>query len=53
MRNDKQNNKKHQREKETDVEFGEDIVDEYEKEMEAQSQEKRKGIQSIPFYRNG
>ncbi|NEU32190.1 YfhD family protein [bacterium LRH843] len=37
----------------TDIEFSEEFIDPYEKVAEARSQEKRKGIQSIAFYRNG
>lgn len=39
----------------TDIEFTKDFVHIYEEEKdeEVKNKEKRKGIQSIPFYRNG
>lgn len=53
MSKDNDKNKKQKQLGDTDIEFSEDIVDIHEKEMEVQSKEQRKGIQSIPFYRNG
>lgn len=44
---------KEKREEGTDIEFSEEFIDEYEERLERKSKEQRKGIQSIPFYRNG